>query len=122
MLHATVPYTGKHVALCFELSANLNHVTHFIEYRLCDCTDTICMMHQYTVIVRAFAIYKTTKIYFKINFTHINSKSQGHEALGFKLEGRWLDSRCGHCIFQMIYYFQPHNGPGVDSAFNRNEY
>jgi hypothetical protein len=36
------------------------------------------------------------------------------EALCYKPEGHW--------IFQLTQYFQPHYGPGGDSASNRNEY
>jgi hypothetical protein len=28
----------------------------------------------------------------------------------------------GHCIFQMVSFFQPHYGPGVDSATNKSKY
>jgi hypothetical protein len=44
------------------------------------------------------------------------------EALCYKPEGRGYDSRWGHWIFQLTSTFQPHYGPGVDSASNRNEY
>jgi hypothetical protein len=37
-------------------------------------------------------------------------------------EGRRFDSEWGHWIFQLTYSFQPHYGPGVDSASNRKEY
>jgi hypothetical protein len=40
----------------------------------------------------------------------------------YKPEGRGFDSRCGHCIFRLTWSFQPHCGPGIDSAYNRNEY
>jgi hypothetical protein len=43
-------------------------------------------------------------------------------ALSYKLEGRGLESRLGHWIFQLTYTFQPHYGPGVDPASNINEY
>jgi hypothetical protein len=44
------------------------------------------------------------------------------EALCYKREGRWFDTLWGHWIFQMPESFQPHCGPMVDSASNRNEY
>jgi hypothetical protein len=44
------------------------------------------------------------------------------EALCYKKEGRGFDSWLGHWIFQLTQSFQPHYGPGVDSASNRNEY
>jgi hypothetical protein len=53
---------------------------------------------------------------------------QGHavaqlvEALRYKPEGRGFNFRWCHWIFSLIYSFQPHYGPGVDSASNRNEY
>jgi hypothetical protein len=43
------------------------------------------------------------------------------EALCYKPEGRGIESRWGR-FFQLTYSFQPHYGPGVDSASNRNEY
>jgi hypothetical protein len=44
------------------------------------------------------------------------------EALCYTLEGCGFDFRTGHSIFQLAWSFQPHYGPGVDSASNRNEY
>jgi hypothetical protein len=44
------------------------------------------------------------------------------EALGYKLEGHGIDSRWCHWNFSLTKSFQPHYGPGVDSASNRNEY
>jgi hypothetical protein len=38
------------------------------------------------------------------------------EALLFKPEVRWFDSRWCHWKFLLIYSFRPHYGPGVDSA------
>jgi len=44
------------------------------------------------------------------------------EALRYKLEGRGFDSRWCHGKFSLTQSFRPHNGPGFDSASNRNEY
>jgi len=44
------------------------------------------------------------------------------EALRYKAEGRGFDSRWYHWNFSLTQSFQPHYGPGVDSASNRNEY
>jgi len=44
------------------------------------------------------------------------------EALRYKPEGRGFDSRWCHWNFSLTFSFRPHYGPGVDSAFNRNEY
>jgi hypothetical protein len=44
------------------------------------------------------------------------------EALRYKPEGRGFDSRWFHWNFSLTYFFQPHYGPGFDSASNRNEY
>jgi hypothetical protein len=44
------------------------------------------------------------------------------EALRYKSEGRGFYSRWCHWNFSLTYSFQPHYGPGVDSASNRNEY
>jgi hypothetical protein len=43
------------------------------------------------------------------------------EALCYKSEGRGFDSRWGHWIFQLIWSFKPHYGPGVDLASNLPE-
>jgi hypothetical protein len=43
-------------------------------------------------------------------------------SLCYKPEGHGFESRWDHWIFQMTWPFQPHYGPGVDSAANRNEY
>jgi hypothetical protein len=43
------------------------------------------------------------------------------EALCYKPEGRRFESRM-RSIFSIYLTFQPHYGPGVDSASNRNEY
>ena len=43
------------------------------------------------------------------------------EALRYKPGGRGFDSQC-HWNFSLTYSFQPHYGPGVDSAPNRNEF
>jgi hypothetical protein len=44
------------------------------------------------------------------------------EALRYKPEGRGFDSRWCHWNFSLTKSFRPHYGPGVDSAFKRNEY
>jgi hypothetical protein len=44
------------------------------------------------------------------------------EALRYKPESRGIDSRRCHWNFSLTKFFQPHYGPGVDSASNRNEY
>jgi hypothetical protein len=44
------------------------------------------------------------------------------EALCYKPEARGFDFRLGHWIFQLTQSFQPHYGPRVYSASNRNEY
>ena len=57
-----------------------------------------------------------------------NLDKEGHavaqlvEALRYKPEGRGFDSRWCHWNFSLTISFQPHYGPGVDSASNRNEY
>jgi hypothetical protein len=43
-------------------------------------------------------------------------------ALRYKPEGRVFDSRWRHWNFSLTQSFRPHYGPGVGSAFNRNEY
>jgi hypothetical protein len=44
------------------------------------------------------------------------------EALCYKPEGSGFYSRWRHRIFQMTESFQPHYGPGVDSASDRNAF
>jgi hypothetical protein len=42
--------------------------------------------------------------------------------LRYKPKGRGLGSRWCHWNFSVTLSFRSHNGPGVDSASNRNEY
>jgi hypothetical protein len=44
------------------------------------------------------------------------------KALRYKLEGCGLDAHWGHWNFSLTWLLQPHYGPWVDSASNRNEY
>ena len=44
------------------------------------------------------------------------------EALRYKPEVRGFDSRWCHWHFSLTQSFRPHYGPGVATAFNRNEY
>jgi len=44
------------------------------------------------------------------------------ETLRYKSEGHGFDSRWCHWNFSLTQSFQPHYGPGVDPAANRNEY
>jgi hypothetical protein len=44
------------------------------------------------------------------------------EALRYKPEGRWIDTRWCHWNFSLTYSFRPHYDPGVDSASNINDY
>jgi hypothetical protein len=44
------------------------------------------------------------------------------ETLRNKPEDRVYDSRWCHLNISMIYFYRSHNGPGVDSAANGNEY
>ena len=48
--------------------------------------------------------------------------AQWVEALRYKPEGRGFDSRWCDWNFSLTQSFQPHYGPGADSASNRNEY
>ena len=56
------------------------------------------------------------------------SEDSGHavaqlvEALHYKLEGHGFDSLWCHWNFSLTQSFQPHYGPGVDSAYEINEY
>ena len=43
-------------------------------------------------------------------------------ALRYKSEGCGFDSRWCHWNFSLTLSFQPHYGPGVDSASKRKEY
>ena len=44
------------------------------------------------------------------------------EALRYKPDGRWFDSRWCHWNFSLTLSFRPHYGPGVDSVSNRHEH
>ena len=50
------------------------------------------------------------------------SSSYLPETLHYKLEGLRLFSRWGHCVFSLTYSLWPHNGPGINSATNKDEY
>jgi hypothetical protein len=43
------------------------------------------------------------------------------EALSYKPEGRWFDTRRDECIFSIYLILPAAQGPGVYSASNRNE-
>jgi hypothetical protein len=43
-------------------------------------------------------------------------------ALGYKPEGRGIDSRWCHWNFSLAYFFRSRYGTVVDSAYNGNEY
>jgi hypothetical protein len=61
-------------------------------------------------------------------FSDENNKSNGARGgvvgWGTMLQAwnRKFESRWSHWIFQMTQSFQPHYGPGVGSAANRNKY
>jgi hypothetical protein len=57
----------------------------------------------------------------KLNGTH-QLLSYADEALYYKPEGHGFYSCWGRWTLQLTLSFQPHYGPGVDSASNRNEY
>jgi hypothetical protein len=60
---------------------------------------------------------------FKIYMINAGARSGAVvEALRYKPEGRGIDSQWCHWNFSLTQSFQPHYGPGVDSACNRNEY
>jgi hypothetical protein len=44
------------------------------------------------------------------------------EVLRYKPEGQGFDYRWCHWHFSLTLFFRPQYGPGVDSAYNRNEY
>ena len=44
------------------------------------------------------------------------------KVLLYKSEGRWFDTRWCHWNFSLTYSFRSHYGPGVTTAYNRNEY
>jgi hypothetical protein len=63
------------------------------------------------------------------NYINLNQEGRGvHavaqlvEALRYKPEDRWFDSRRSYWSFLLPSSFRPHYGPGVDSASNRSEY
>ena len=60
----------------------------------------------------------------KLLASHIYSHAVAQlvEALRYKLEGRSFYSRWCLWNFSLTLPFRPRCGPGVDSAFNRNEY
>jgi hypothetical protein len=52
----------------------------------------------------------------------VHTVAQSVEALHYKLEGSGFDSQWCNWNFLLTQSFQPHYGPEVDSALNRNEY
>ena len=44
------------------------------------------------------------------------------KVLCYKSEGPWFDSRLCHWNLSLTYSFRSHDGPGIVSASNRNEY
>jgi hypothetical protein len=77
-------------------------------------------------------MFSTCIVFVLININNMNMKNRrawrGYavvqlvEALCYKPEGRGgFDSRSGHWTFQLTESSQPHCGPGVDSACDRNE-
>jgi len=72
----------------------------------------------------------TMLIFFKFhmhNFTYYpyttrHVVAQLSETLCYKPEGRRFNSRRCHWNFSLAHSIQPHYGPGVDSASNRNEH
>jgi hypothetical protein len=44
------------------------------------------------------------------------------KVLRYKLEGHWFDPRWCNGVFHWHKSFWSHYGPGVETAFNRNEY
>jgi hypothetical protein len=44
------------------------------------------------------------------------------QALRYKPDGRWFDSRWCHWNFSVVYSFRPQYGLGAGSSSNRNEY
>jgi hypothetical protein len=52
----------------------------------------------------------------------LSTRLQLVEALRYKPEGRRFNSQWCHWNFSLTLSFQPHYGPGVDAAYNRNEY
>jgi len=63
-----------------------------------------------------------------MSFRAVHTYKRGHivvqlvEALCYKLKGHGFDSQWCQWNFSLTQSFQPHYGPGVDSASNRNEY
>jgi len=67
-------------------------------------------------------------LYNCIKLLSINKMYQGHavvqlvETLRYKPEDDGFDSQRCNWNFSLTKSFWPHYGPGVDSAYNRNEY
>jgi hypothetical protein len=61
-------------------------------------------------------------IYVHIFFLLFENGACSDWGIVYKPEGRGLKSQWDHWIFTIYLSFQPHYGPGADSASNRNEY
>jgi hypothetical protein len=72
--------------------------------------------------VSCWALFWWLTVYTHLTFTIWGQAVvQLVKALCYRPEGCGTESRWGG-FFQLIQSFQPHYGPGVDSASNRNEY
>jgi hypothetical protein len=77
-------------------------------------------MHYEEVVYLLLSICLAFKIAKRISIK-LNAVAYLVEALRYKSQGRGFDSQWGNLVFNLTEFFQPHYGPGVGSACNRNE-
>jgi hypothetical protein len=113
-----VPENGGDISLRTKRRYNPDCLTLHSHYRE-------NLIYNYYVISYNNMLYASSQFSFQTSFAAVGGACGSVlrcSILCYKPEGRGLDSRWGHWTFQLTYSFQPHYGPGVDSASNRNEY
>ena len=103
----------------FVASSRVNFTFTFTSWKPAWCTTTkwpTC----YNLTMPTYCLPPIYVMYLILTWRH--AVAQFVETLRYKSEGRGFDSRWCHWNFSLTQSFRLHNGPGVDSASNRNEY
>jgi hypothetical protein len=106
-----------------KLVSILSHINQIHYHPTCFISCILILSFTLHVILRSglFPTQFPTKV-LCIHFSSWHVVAYLVEPLCYKSEGHVFVSRWGHCIFQLTSSFQPHYGPGIGSASNRNEY
>jgi hypothetical protein len=107
-----VMFVFYRVARCPILNWTLLwHINVLIFFLATNCHE-VCPAVSYKLPVNC-------TFYCSLCFVLVHAVAQLAEALRYKPEGRWFDSRLFQWNFSL---FRPHYGPGVESTSNVNEY